>query len=83
MSKNSEQSTSIVGMMVFNMAGPSENAKIWCSECGDEVSNVEYQGDVAKGKLKLGGICKNCSERINFLQDNGLDSDLFQMIGDQ
>ncbi len=82
MSKKQEQSTSIAGMMVFNMVGTSEKTKIWCAECGGDVSSVEYQGDLTSGKLTLGGICKNCSEKIGFLQDDGLDSDLFQMIGD-
>ncbi len=82
MSKKSEQKTSVVGLMVFNMAGSTENTLLWCSECGDVINNVEYHGDIATGKLKLGGICKHCSEKTELMQENGFDADLFQMMSD-
>lgn len=82
MRKKSKQTASVVGMMVFNIVGSAGNTGIWCSECGDVVNEIEYRGDLSSGKLKLGGICKRCGEKINLSRNIGLDPDIFQMMCD-
>jgi|GEM_PF-5955324 len=60
MSKYSAQRAAILGALVFNVFERNDRLRTWCQECGDEVDNIDYQGNLYYGTLELGITCDKC-----------------------
>ena len=65
MRKRKEQKATILGSLVFNIFERNEPTGIWCQECGEEVSQVDYSGDSEDGKLRLALTCELCKEEAS------------------